>query len=75
MQKPFLAAGEAHNKNALPERQVTGFQVERWVWDFHNAPKDPHYGRMENRVAVDLRNKTVTAVDLSSVVRVPRQAK
>ena len=66
--KLFLAAGEAYNKNALPERQVAGFQVERWVWDFHNAPKDPHYGRMENRVAVDLGRKTFIVLHPSSVV-------
>ena len=65
--KLFLAAGQAYNKKVLPQQQVVGYEIERWVWDFRKNPKHPQYGHMDGRVAVDLRDKTVIVVDPSSV--------
>ena len=65
--KLFLAAGQAYNEKVLPQQRVEGYEIEKWVWDFRKTPKDPQYGRMESRVAVDLRDKTVIVVHPSSV--------
>ena len=72
--KIFLAAGQAYNKKVLSQQQLERFEIEKWVWDFHENPKDFQYGRMDSHIAVDLRDKTFTVV-YPSLQQTDRRAK
>ena len=55
--KKFLAAAaSAYNRKATPNRKITEYQIEKWIWDFLSNPSDPHYGNLVERFILDIRN-------------------
>ncbi len=49
--KKYLAAvAAAYNARAAPGKKITGFEVQKWTWDFRSAPGDPAHGVLAGRV-------------------------
>jgi hypothetical protein len=52
--KFLMASGSAYNRKAPPGGRVTQLEVQAWEWDFGAHPLDPNYGRVIDRVVVDV---------------------
>jgi hypothetical protein len=52
--KFLMASGSAYNRKAPPGGRVTQLEVQAWEWDFGAHPLDPKYGRVIDRVVVDV---------------------
>ena len=53
------AVAQYYNKHQIPSRQVQGYDIEEWVWNFRDTPDDPLHGQVRRHTAIDLHNKTV----------------
>lgn len=53
--KKFLTvSGVVYNKKRSPDRRITHFEIQQWVWDFHSNPSDPQHGKAKDRVIVEI---------------------
>jgi hypothetical protein len=52
--KFLMASGSAYNRKTRPGGRVTQLEVQAWEWDFGRYPLDPNYGRVIDRVVVDV---------------------
>ncbi len=51
--KKFLTiSGVVYNKNSSPDKKITHFEIQQWVWDFRSNPYDPEHGKVTDRVIV-----------------------
>jgi hypothetical protein len=60
--KKFLtASGVVYNAKSPPDRKITHFEIQEWAWDFRSHPSDPEYGKVTDRVIVEIEPVSTTA--------------
>ena len=51
--------GIAYNKKAPPGEKVTGYEIQRWTWDFVSNPQDSNYGTLDARMIFDISSGSI----------------
>jgi predicted DCC family thiol-disulfide oxidoreductase YuxK len=60
--KKFLtASGVVYNAKSPPDRKITHFEIQEWAWDFRSHPSDPEYGKVTDRIVVEIEPVSTTA--------------
>ena len=53
--KKFLSvSGVVYNEKSSPDKKITHFEIQEWVWDFRSNPSDPEHGKVRDRVIVEI---------------------
>src|SRR5215831_9429247 len=59
--KFLKVSGSIYNKNSPPDRKIAQLELQQWVWDFRSHPSDPEYGKVMDRVIVEIEPVSAAA--------------
>jgi len=51
-EKFLVANATAYNAHRPPGTRLTHYEIQTWTWDFLSNPRDPDYGRLQQRFVV-----------------------
>ena len=60
--KKFVTiSGVVYNQKSSPDKKITHFEIQQWVWDFRSNPSDPEHGKVKHRVIVEIEPVSTAA--------------
>ena len=59
--KFLTVSGVVYNKKSPPDKKITHFELQEWVWDFRSNSSDPEHGKVRDRVIVEIEPVSTAA--------------